>query len=70
MNPTDSRGFFNEFLRNDLNEHRKVLEIVGSKIRASNEPHQLSGLGFSSTLRNSVLCKVCGKFTRVLKINF
>lgn len=70
VNPTDSRGFFNEFLRNDLNEHRKVLEIVGSKIRASNEPHQLSGLGFSSTLRNSVLCKVCGKFTRVLKINF
>lgn len=70
VNPKDSRGFFNEFLRNDLKEHRKVFEIVGSKVRASNEPNQLSGLGFSSTLRNSLMCKVHGKFTRVLKINF
>jgi hypothetical protein len=31
---------------------------------------QLSGLGFSSTQRNSVLCRVSGSFSRVIKIVF
>ena len=26
-NPTAARGFYNEFLSNDLNEHRKVLTL-------------------------------------------
>lgn len=70
INPDASRGFYNEFLRGDLNEHRKVFEIVGSTIKAEASPQQLSGLGFSSTQRSSVVVKVTGSFTRMLKINF
>lgn len=65
-----ARGFFNEFLKEDLNPHRKVIEIVGSKMKTDTSRCQLSGLGFSSTQRNNLLCRVKGSFTRVLNINF
>lgn len=66
----DARGFLNEFLKDELNQHRKVFEMVGSKIKVSGEENQLSGLGFSSTQRNSVVARVKGAFTRTIKINF
>lgn len=69
-NDGNARGFFNEFLRGDLEQHRKVLEMVGSKMRTEESSNQLSGLGFSSTQRNSVLCKVKGSFTRTIKVTF
>jgi hypothetical protein len=69
-NNDTARGFFNEFLNNELNEHRKVLETLGSKMRADKTNKQLSGLGFSSTQKNSVICKVTGTFNRTVKINF
>jgi len=65
-----ARGFYNEFLTEELNEHRKVFEVVGSKMKTDESINQLSGLGFSSTQRNSVLCKVKGNFTRTVKIVF
>jgi hypothetical protein len=65
-----SRGFFNEQLSDDLREHRKVFEILGSKMRTEDEGEQLSGLGFSSTRRNNVRCKVTGAFTRTINIVF
>jgi hypothetical protein len=65
-----SRGFFNEYLSDDLREHRKVFEILGSKMRTEQAGAQLSGLGFSSTKRNSFLCKVTGSFTRTVRITF
>lgn len=70
INDGTARGFYNEFLKEDLTPHRKVLEIVGSKTRVKESSNQLSGLGFSSTQRNYVLCKVTGSFTRTIKINF
>lgn len=70
VNDGQARGFYNEFLNEDLNKHRKVLEIVGSRKRVKESDNQLSGIGFSSTQKNSVLCRVTGKFTRVLKIIF
>jgi hypothetical protein len=69
-NEGQARGFFNEFLREDLTQHRKTLEMVGSKLQTAPATQQLSGLGFSSTQRNSVLAKVSGAFTRVIKIVF
>lgn len=69
-NEGKARGFFNEFLSSDLAKHRKVMELVGAKMRTEESDHQLSGLGFSSTQRSSVLCKVSGSFTRVIRINF
>lgn len=65
------RGFFNEFLDNRLNDHRKVFEIVGSKLEVSgNADEQLSGLGFSDTQRTELLVKVAGSFTRTLRVQF
>lgn len=64
------RGFFNEFLSNGLTTHRKVFEVLGSKMKAEISDDQLSGLGFSTTQRNSVYCKVKGSFSRTIKINF
>ena len=70
INPDDSRGFYNEFLKEDLNKHRKVFEVLGSKMKAKHSDNQLSGLGFSTTNRNHVFCKVAGNFTRTLKVTF
>ena len=66
----EARGFYNEFLRNDLNEHRKVFEVLGSKMKAEESDKQLSGLGFSTTQRNHVYLKVSGSFTRTIKVVF
>ncbi len=65
-----ARGFYNEFLKSDLDAHRKVIEMVGAKMKTDHSEQQLSGLGFSSTQRNSVLCRVSGNFSRVIKIVF
>jgi hypothetical protein len=69
-NPGQARGFYNEFLRNDLDPHRKVFEMVGRKLKPEAATRQLSGLGFSSTQRNSILCRVTGAITRIIKITF
>ena len=70
LNDGKARGFFNEFLVPELDAHRKVIEIVGAKMRTDESDKQLSGLGFSSTQRNSVLCRVSGAFSRVIKLTF
>lgn len=70
LNPDDARGFFNEFLVESLNEHRKVFEVLGSKMRAIHTDNQLSGLGFSSTQRNSVVVRLTGAMARVVKVVF
>lgn len=70
LNDGKARGFFNEFLKPDLDTHRKVIEMVGSKMKTEESSQQLSGLGFSSTQRNSLLCRVKGSFTRTINILF
>lgn len=69
-NDGKARGFFNEFLKSELDPHRKVLEMVGSKMLTEESEHQLSGLGFSSTQRNSVLCRITGNVSRIINITF
>ena len=69
-NENQSRGFYNEFLSNELHENRKVFEVLGSKLKTEKSDNQLSGLGFSETKRDSVLCRVSGSFDRIVKINF
>ncbi len=69
-NETTPRGFFNEFLNEELTKHKKVFEALGSKMRVEESNNQLSGLGFSSTQRNSILAKIEGSFSRVIKIIF
>jgi hypothetical protein len=62
------RPFFNEFLRPEMDQHRKVFEILGSKVKIEDSNDQLSGLGFSDTQRSDIIVKVEGKFTRTLKV--
>lgn len=53
-NPDPVRGFFNEYLRPDLEkDHKRVFEAIGS--RAEYNDNQLSGLGFSSTSHDEVV---------------
>jgi hypothetical protein len=70
-NPLSPRGMFNEFLKPEFLTHKRVFEVLANKMKVTEyEDDQLSGLGFSSTQRNEVVCKVTGKFTRTIKIKF
>ena len=68
INDESPNGFFNEFLKEELMPHKRVFEALGSKMRVEPSNNQLSGLGFSSTQRNSIVCKVSGNFTRTIRI--
>jgi len=70
VNDGSARGFFNEMLRADLTPHRKVFEVVASRMKPATSAEQLSGLGFSSTQRNALVCRVKGSFTRTVKVVF
>ncbi len=70
INPNKTRGFYNEFLHHDLTPHRKVFEVMSSKMMTEQSDKQVSGLGFSSTQRNHLLCKVSGSFSRTIKLKF
>lgn len=69
-NPVGTRGFYNEYLKPELDKHRKVFEMLGSKIKVQPSTEQLSGLGFSTTQRNHVFVKVSGSFNRTVKVVF
>ena len=64
------RGFYNEFLTEELSKDRKVFELLGSKVVVASTPDELSGLGFSDTVRNSIYVEVEGTIKRTLKVNF
>ena len=69
FNDGSARGFYNEFLGNELTPYRKVMDVIGSKMRTSeNDVNQLSGLGFSSTVRNKVTVRVTGNYTRTIVV--
>jgi len=70
INDTGARGFYNEFLGSEMVQHRKGLEMLGSMTKVQDSSEQLSGLGFSSTKADSVICKITGSFNRVIKIIF
>jgi len=60
-NPDPVRGIFNEYLRPDLHEHRKVFEQLAAKTKAPFNPKQLSGLGFTAARGDSVTVTVDGR---------
>lgn len=69
-NPDETRGFYNEYLKPELNKHRKVFEILGSKTKVEPVDDQLCGLGFSSTQTNSITVRVKGKTQRTMLVKF
>ena len=69
-NDETPRGFFNEFLKEDLTKNRRVFEVLGAKLKVEPSDKQLTGVGFSTTQRNHIICRVEGKFKRTLKVTF
>lgn len=60
-NPEPTRGIYNEFLRGDLEQHRKVFEVLGSKTKCKPTPDQVSGVGFTNGRNDSVTVVVDGR---------
>jgi hypothetical protein len=67
-NPTNPNGFFNEQLNSILLPHRKVFEVLGSRMKVEYSENQLSGVGFSTTQSNEVTLKIIGQTERIIKV--
>lgn len=66
-NPDAVRGYFNEYLKDDLTKnHKRVFEVLASKALTPYNDNQMSGLGFIATSRNSLMVRVdSGKIYKV-----
>ena len=66
VNPEQPNGFFNEYLQEDLMEQKRVFAALGSKMRVEQSDAQLSGVGFNSTTRASLVAKVDGQAMKII----
>lgn len=69
-NPDTPNGFYNEFLKHELEQHKRVFEALGGKMAVEQSDNQLSGIGFSATKRNELIVKVNGDNKKVMRVKF
>lgn len=62
------RSFHVENLNQDLLQHRKVLEALGNHVMIDSKSNHISGLGFNATVKDEIIVKVKGSFSRMLKV--
>jgi hypothetical protein len=69
-NPDPVRGIYNEFLVDTLRTARKSLELLANKTMCEYSDNQLAGVGFSSTVDNTITVKTKGDLSRTYIIKF
>lgn len=69
-NPDTPNGFYNEFLKHELEQHKRVFEALGGKMSVEWSDNQLSGLGFSATKCNELIVKVKGDNEKAMRVKF
>ena len=70
VNEENPSGMFNEYLVQDLYDHRRVMEALSGQMRVEDSENQLSGIGFALDKRAEVVVKVKRATERILKIKF
>lgn len=66
-----TRGFYNEFLTEDLQAERKTMEMLAGRVEVLPAVGaELSGLGFSESRRHHLYVEVESAFKRVIKVTF
>ena len=69
INDENPNAWYNEYLRDELvKNHKRVMEALGSKAHVEKADDQISGFGFSSTLREKFTVRVKGATERIMKV--
>jgi len=68
INDESPNGFYNEYLQEELMKHKRVLAALGSRMKVASDDEQLSGVGFSTTRKGSVVIRVDD--SKIFKIVF
>ena len=61
INDEKPNSFYNEFLNDDFNNYKRVMEALGSKAHVQDSNNQLSGVGFSLTQHGNFIIRVDNK---------